>query len=103
MHAGETIEVRIRASHSAGKVVRQGSVVAEFWKPGRDPQADPEVRASPDRHAECVFEEKALAWVALVPTGGWEPGEWTVRGRVSGETGAGDAHGWGWQVIPLAA
>lgn len=81
-----------------GMPVITGQVTAEFWAPGRDPEHDPAARDAPDHAVPCAYDARIRRWTARVDTAGWEPGAWTVRGRVSGED-----EGWAWRVIPLAA
>jgi hypothetical protein len=95
--AGETVLVRVKASRPApdSRVVRTGYVVAEFWAPGTD------TSESPDHCAPCFYAESSAAWVAVVDTTGWEPGVWTLRGRVTSNED--DATGWSWGTLPLSA
>lgn len=97
MHAGESIQVRLTAAR-AGAPVTAGTVVAEFWAPGRDPEHDLAARGTPDHAVPCAYDARTRRWSAAVSTAGWAPGRWTVRGRVRGEH-----EGWAWQVLPLAA
>lgn len=100
MHAGESIQVRLTAARD-GKPVTAGTVVAEFWAPGRDPEHDPDARRHPDHRFLCLYDDRTRRWTTQVDgriTAGWAPGQWTVRGKVSGEH-----EGWAWQVLPLAA
>jgi hypothetical protein len=101
IQAGKTVSARVSAS-SSGAVVRDGRVVAQFWRPGRDPRADAGVRSAPDHVFDCVFDGRY--WVAAVDTEGWEPGSWTARGHVSGTVRPGvTARGWDWQKLELEA
>lgn len=98
MHAGQDIAIRLKAATDDGKVVRAAQVTAEFWAPGKDPRSDPGVRAQPDYSAPCEFDGHAT-WTCRVPTDGWQPGTWTVRGLVQGR----EARGWAFQTFTLAA
>jgi hypothetical protein len=81
--AGETITARgrVKLPDPDGRVVREGTVAAEFWAPGRDPAQDGAARDAPDRRAECQYDRKSGGWVALVDTEGWVPGSWVMRLR----------------------
>lgn len=103
-HAGETVLIRVKVARAKlGKVVHDGTVIAEFWAPGRDPQNDPEARDHPDYSAECFWDGDDRAWSAHVLTEGWAPGTWAVRCRAATVTELGDARGWGWGTLQLAA
>lgn len=80
-----------------GRPVTDGAVTAEFWAPGRDPEHDAADRADPDHAVPASFDAASRRWLARVPTHGWTPGTWTVRGRV-----AGDDETWGWATFGLA-
>jgi hypothetical protein len=95
VHAGETVLVRVTAAR-AGRPVTEGLVTAEFWAPGRDPEHDPAARADPDHAVPASFDAPSRRWLARVPTAGWTPGTWTVRGRV-----AGDNETWAWVTFGL--
>jgi hypothetical protein len=49
------------------------------------------------------WSERARGWVALVDTGGWEPGTWAARGHVRGLVRGVHATGWAWQEVPILA
>lgn len=104
--AGETIVARVKGSFPApdGRVVREGTVVAEFWAPGRNPRLEPSQRDTPDYYAECTYDQRTSGWVARISTEGWAPGAWTMRGRLSTVAGPGvTARGWDWLTFELAA
>lgn len=103
LQVGQTALVRVKASEPDGAVPREGSAVAEFWAPGRDPEHDPAARGRPDHVVECFFDEKLRAWTAAVSTEGWQAGTWTVRGRAACTGRHGPLKGWGWQDMPLSA
>jgi hypothetical protein len=101
MHAGEGLLIRVTAGHPGGAPVTSGTVTAEFWSPGRDPERDPAARESPDHAVPCEYDERSRRWLARVDsTAGWAPGTWTVRGRA---VAASSAEGWAWQTFGLAA
>jgi hypothetical protein len=87
VQAGQTATVRVRAARS-GALVREGEVVAQFWRPGHDPGPG---GYPPDKQAACRFDEAARGWVADVDTTGWEPGTWKVRGLARDPA---DRQGW---------
>jgi hypothetical protein len=104
MQAGQTALVRVKAAHHGGRVAREGTVTAQFWAPGRDPRADPSLGSSPDLLVPLAWSEAQRAWCALVPTGGWAPGTWVMRGSAA----CPDLEnvvclGWAWAVLELAA
>ncbi len=103
LQAGQTALVRVKAATADGKVQRDGSAVAEFWQPGRDPEHDPVQRQAPDRVVELQWDEALRGWFAYVDTEGWAPGTWAVRGRAHCPTDRGPAKGWAWGVLQLAA
>ncbi len=103
MQAGQTVLVRVKAATAEGSVARDGSAVAEFWAPGRDPQAVPETLVSPDWTVPCTWKEELRAFCAQVDTSGWAAGTWTVRGLAVSETSGGLAKGWSWGTFALAA
>lgn len=101
MHAGERIAVRLRVSRPDGKTVRPGdgsAAVAAFFGPGKDPQHRVSDR-EPDREVPLVFDEVTRTYGAEPSTAGWQPGTWTVQGKVLDGRGAAD--GWGWQWFTL--
>jgi hypothetical protein len=104
--AGETITTRVKGSFPVpdGRVVREGTVVAEFWRPGRDPRSVPSERDTPDYCSECTFDQRISSWTARVSTEGWAPGTWTMRGRLATVAAPGEtAQGWDWLTFELAA
>jgi hypothetical protein len=88
---GESVTVLIQASTHQGKVVREGSVHAEFWGPHADPHN------AADYLADCTWDPKLRRWSATVSTEGWRPGTWRVCGRVAAE----GARSWDWQTFTL--
>lgn len=97
MHAGERISVQLRASRPNGTTVR-ACAVAAFFAPGKDPQRRPGDR-EPDFEVQLVFDEVSRTYGAEPSTAGWEPGTWTVQGKVMGDCGAAD--GWGYHRFIL--
>jgi hypothetical protein len=97
MMAGQAILVRVRGVRGSGAAHR-GSAVAAFFAPGKDPERDPASR-DPDRLAVLAFDPAARAYAAEVPTLGWVPGTWTVRGTVLGPDGT--PEGWEYSRFPL--
>lgn len=100
LQAGKTAVVRVKAARK-GSPLKDGTVYAEFWAPGKDPEHDTAVRKLPDYRLPCLFTR--VGWVCEVPTAGWAPGAWTVRGHVVAATEKGTAVGWDWGVMELAA
>lgn len=85
---GETVEVTIRVATTTGNVIRDGHCEAEFFRPGHDPDG------SPDFSVPAVWDAAARGFVSWVTTGdGWEPGTWTVQGRIRANTPRGPANG----------
>ena len=98
--------VRVKGSLPApdGRVVREGDVLAEFWRPGRDPRGDAAQRSTPDHYVACLFDEQTSSWVTRASTAGWGPGTWTVRGRLTTPVTSGEpGEGWAWLTFDLAA
>jgi len=93
---GETVEVVLHAFDTAGRYVRPapsypGTAVAKFWGPRPSPEPD---GSPPYAEVPARWDESQRGYVALVSTAGWEPGQWTARGEVTGMTTAGPARGW---------
>lgn len=107
--AGETIEIVLRASDSAGRLVRPlpagtdpgspSEATARFWGPGHPaPGTGP-----PAREVAAHWDETLGGYVALADTDGWEPGSYAARGEVRGMTSYGPARGTSeWSVFTLA-
>lgn len=101
MQAGQTVLVRVKAVIPGGMSVKEGTVIADFWAPGRDPQHDPADRDRPDHSLPCTYSAAERGWTALADTTGWTPGQWVLRGRVAAATPLGNAKGWDWSTLVL--
>ena len=100
MYVGETVHVRVKPS-SAGQVIKEGTVVAEFWGPDVNPMTDQAARDNPAATALCSFDGHQ-SWECRVDTTGWAPGIWTVRGKVDAyATPDEQAKGWAFSTFTL--
>jgi hypothetical protein len=95
--AGKTILVRVRpVLNPRQSLMREGSVTAQFWRPGT--ARDDAAGLRPDYESAAWFDEGSRGWIAEADTRGWEPGEWLMRGYA--ET-PGVQRGWAWSRLVL--
>jgi len=76
--------VRVSATNPlTAQPVTSASAAVEFFNPTKDPVRDPSER-TPDSVHPLSYDEAARAYIATVPTVGWQPGRWTYRPVLSG-------------------
>lgn len=89
MFVGEVMAVRVAIDDPFTKTavdpVDITSVVVHFWDPGKDPRNDPTVRDSPDYGPfTAEYSTDRDAWMAHIPTDGWNHGKLAYRVTVEG-------------------
>lgn len=73
-----TARVRAGTPPPHGTILKQGTVVIEFWPPGADTSGPPAITA------DAMFDYPSRSWLAVFDDAGQEAGSWTARATAEG-------------------
>lgn len=91
-YVGEAVRIRVTATDpetGVALVPAPTSASIDFWRPGRNPIRDLEVRSTPDiSNTEMAYRPATNDFVLFQSTAGdpWVAGKWTYRVTVSGDS-----------------
>ncbi len=86
MYAGDDLVIKVTAFNPLTGAVPAGSTVTvNAYSPAKDPRTSADDRADPDHTITLEYEDTLLAYYGVLPTTGWESGDWTLQTAISGE------------------
>lgn len=98
LHVGETFVVTSTARNPvSGELLADLRGEVEFYSPEKKPRLYEQDRVADHGPYPASYDAEQQVYLAYVDTAGWQPGRWTYRFSVAGDT----FEGWEYGVMLL--